>query len=121
MDLSKKDTVSSKVPELDSVYVYKTNQEAKFTHREQLGTGYRYKSHKALFQAAEDEIHIYHQTLVVDKVMRGVTVVTKCDKVTPVKALFSEVKKKIKEDEATKKLFFATKSTPREIGVYFTY
>lgn len=121
MDLSKEKTMSSKIPELDSVYVYKTNIKASFTQREQLGTGYRYKSHKALFKADEDEIYTYHQTIVVDKVMRGITIVTKCDKVTPVKQLFAEVKKKIKEDEATKKLFFATKSTPREIGVYFTY
>lgn len=121
MDLSNRATVSSKVPELDSLYVYKTNHEAEFTHREQLGTGYRYKSNKALMSAGEDEIHVYHQTVEIDGVTKGITLVTKNDDEKAVKEFFKGSIELIENTPQLIKSFKSAKSTPQELSIRYTY
>lgn len=121
MDLSNRATISSKVPELDSLYVYKTTHEATFTHREQLGTGYRYKSYKALNSAGEDEMHVYHQTVVIDEVMKGLTLVTKNNDAKAVEEFFKGSIELIENTPQLVKAFKAAKSTPRELSIRYTY
>lgn len=121
MDLSKLKTVSSKIPEIDSAYIYKTNHEAKFTQRHQEGDRYRYKNHKAIMYAGEGEIYIYHQTVKIGDFFNGITLVTKDPKKTRVEKFFKETRDKIKDSEELTNALRAAKASPKEIGIYYTY
>lgn len=120
-NISSRSTVSKKVPEIDSLYVYNTRHKAKFTHRHQLGTGYRYTNHNAVFNAAEDEIHIYHRTATIRGVTQGLTMITKNHKVRDVQKFFNDRIKVIGVDEKLFDVFSHAKSTPIELGINYTY
>lgn len=121
IDLSKRNTASKKIPEIDSLYVYATAHIIKFTHRNQSGEGYRFKNHKAIQKAADGEIHIYHRTAVINGVKKGLTLVTKNSKVRDVQKFFNEQIKVIEADDALFKKFCVAKESPVELGIYYTY
>lgn len=120
-DISKRENIASKIPELDSLYVYKKKTETPFHHREQEGTGYRYKSHNVIYNGGENEIHIYHQTATIDGVIKGLTMVTKNGNEKAVKKWFKEQVKTIESDSKLLAKFKAGKATPSELGIYYLY
>jgi hypothetical protein len=121
MNISDRTTISKKIPEIDSLYVYKTRHKAKFTHRKQEGEGYRYTLKKAILRASEGEIHIYHRAAEINGVMRGLTMVTKNDKFREVQKWFTEQIKEIKVDEKLTAKFMGAKYSPMELGIYYLY
>lgn len=121
MNISNRNTVSKKIPEIDSLYVYSTRHKAKFTHRHQLGNGYRYMNHNAIQQAGEDEIHIYHRTVIIKGISQGLTMVTKNGKFRDVQKWFSEQIIAIDADDELFEKFRNAKSTPIELGLRYTY
>ncbi len=121
IDLTNRNTVSKKTPEIDSLYVYQTRHKAKFTHRHQLGTGYKYTNHKAIITAGEDEIHIYHRTATIRGVTQGLTMVTKNSKYRQVQKWFNEQIKAIEEDDKLFEKFSHARATPIELGIYYVY
>lgn len=119
--LSARNTQSNSIPEIDSLYVYQTSHKVKFTHRHQLGIGYRYTNHGALLRAGEDEIHIYHRTATIRGVTHGLTMVTKNNKFREVQRWFNEQIIAINENDELFDKFRHAKATPQELGIYFTY
>lgn len=118
--LSGRNTRSSKVPEINSLYVYATRHKQKFTHRNQPGIGYAYKNHGASLRAGEDEIHIYHRTAEIRAVRKGLTLVTKSPKFRDVQRFFNDQIKAIEENDKLFEKFSHAKSTPIELGIYYT-
>lgn len=121
MDLSTRNTASRRLAELDSLYSWRTKANIKFTQVLQEGIGYKYKNHKALIMADENEIYIYKQTLKIDGVNKGLTLVTKNGNKEKVKKFFNDSIKKIKADEELKSKFIGTMVVPVELGIYYTY
>ena len=121
INLSNRSTTSKSIPEIDSLYVYQTAHKIKFTHRHQLGIGYRYMSNKAILKAGEDEIHIYHRTAEIKGVKQGLTMVTKNGKFREVQKWFNQQIKLIEEDDALFEKFSHAKVTPSELGLRYTY
>lgn len=121
MNIANRNTVSKRVPEIDSLYVYHTSHFVKFHHRHQPGTGYRYMSHKVLLQAGEDEIHIYHRTATINGVSKGLTMVTKQSKVREVQKWFKEQIALIEDDAKLFDKFSHAKSSPTQLGLFYTY
>lgn len=121
IDLSNRNTTSKKIPEIDSLYCYATRHKAKLTHRHQSGSGYRYTNHNAVMKAGEDEIHIYHRTVTIRGVAKGLTMVTKNPKFREVQRFFNEQIRAIGADDKLFEKFSHAKATPQELGIYFTY
>lgn len=121
MDISKRDTVSRRIPEIDSLYVYQTRHKTGFNQRQQSGDGYRYTNHKAIEKAGEGEIYIYHQTFVIDGIMKGLTLVTKDKRKTYVQKFFNDSISSIKKDKYRLQIFKEAKQTPEQIGLYYMY
>lgn len=120
-DISNRNTNSKNIPEIDSLYVYKSRHNFKFHHHHQLGVGYRYMSKRALLKAGEDEIHIYQRSAEINGVKMALTMVTKNSKPTVVKKWFNAQIKEIKGNEALFERFKQASTTPSELGIYFTY
>lgn len=121
IDLSNRNTTSRKTPEIDSLYVYSTRHKAKFTHRHQFGTGYKYTNHKAIMTAGEDEMHIYHRTVKIKGITKGLTMVTKNSKFREVQKFFKEQIAVIEEDDKLFEIFSKASATPVEIGILYTW
>jgi len=130
LDLARRNTTSKKTPEIDSLYAYATRHAARFTHRHQLGSGYKYTNHKAIINANDDEIHIYHRTVTINGVTKGLTMVTKNSKVREVQKWFTQQVKEIEADSKREHaanersvfdIFSHAKSTPIELGMLYTY
>lgn len=119
--LSVRNTKSNKTPEIDSLYVYSTRHNARFTHRHQLGIGYRYTNHGTLERAREDEIHIYHRTATIRGVTQGLTMVTKNSKFREVQRWFNEQIVAINDNDELFHKFSHAKAAPIELGIYYTY
>lgn len=120
-ELSRRSTSSNKIPEIDSLYVYKTRHNIKFSHRNQPGTGYRYMNKKAVMKAGEDEIHIYHRTAKINGISMGITMVTKDGRVRTVQKWLKEQIKEIETSEALFERFKQGTHSPVELGLYYTY
>ncbi len=121
MNIANRNTISKKIPEIDSLYVYSTRHKAKFTHRQQLGEGYRYSNHHALLKAGEGEIHIYHRTATVKDITKGITMVTKNGKFRDVQKWFKEQVTLIEENDKLFDKFKTAKYSPTELGIYYNY
>jgi len=119
--LVSRQTISKKIPEIDSLYVYATRHKVKFTRRNQPGIGYKYTNHNALERAGEDEIHIYHRTATIRGVTKGLTLVTKNSKYREVQRWFNEQIIAINDDNKLFDKFSHAKSTPQELGIYYVY
>jgi hypothetical protein len=119
--IANRQTVSKRIPEIDSLYVYDTRHIAKMTHRHQVGEGYRYLNKKAIMKAAEGEIHIYHRTATIRGVTNGITMVTKNSKVSDVTKWFKEQVEAIENNDNLFALFSAAKPTPSELGLFYFY
>lgn len=121
-DISKEPTRSNKIPEIDSLYVYKTKRSGvKFTRHLNKGTGYRYRTHRAIVNAGEDEIYDYHRTVKINGVENGLVLVTKNSKFKEVQKWFNEMIKDIEEDDRIFSKFKAAKSSPQELGLFYLY
>lgn len=120
-DISARSTISNKIPNIDSLYVYQTRHKAKFTRRLQLGTGYRYRIGKAVVLAGEDEIYTYHRTAIIDGVTHGITLVTKDSRYKVVQKWFNEQIEAIESDKSLLDKFKKAKSSPRELGITYVY
>lgn len=120
MDISKRSTMSKRIPEIDKLYVYATRHYTAFNQRKQKGTGYKYFNRKALEKAGEGEIYIYHQTFKLDGVMRGVTMVTKDKRKTVVQKFFKESVAEISKDKYKLQLFKAATKVPEQIGIEYS-
>jgi hypothetical protein len=121
MDISNRKTVSKRIPELDSLYVYTTRHKVKLTHRKQEGIGYRYTVRNAILKAKEGEIHIYHRTAKIRGLTHGLTMVTKNAKFRDVQKWINEQIKLIESDDKLFDKFSHAKPTPAELGLYFVY
>lgn len=121
MNITNRTTVSKRIPELDSLYVYSTRHKIKFTHRHQTGEGYRYTIKGAALNAQEGEIHIYHRTAEIKGVSQGLTVVTKNGKFREVQKFFNDQIKAIAESDDLYEKFSHAKQKPSELGIYYTY
>jgi len=121
IDISNRNTVSNKIPEIDSLYIYKTNNSIPFTVNKQEGVGYRYQNHKTIQKGSVGEIYIYHQTAVIDGTENGLTIVTKCSKKMITKKFFKDSINTIKASKDLTAQFKAAESSPTEIGIYYLY
>lgn len=119
--LSGRNTQSKKTPEIDSLYAYHTRHEVKFTHRHQLGIGYKYTNHNAIMRATEDEMHIYHRTATIRGVTKGLTMVTKNGKFREVQRWFNEQIIAIDDNDKLFDIFSHAKATPVELGALYVY
>lgn len=120
-NISKRETRSKRIPEIDSLYVYKTRHEVKFIRRQQPGEGYRYTQDGAVLKAGEGEIHIYHRTVTINGITQGLTMVTKNGKFREVQKWFNEQVELIKENEKLLTKFNSAKTTPSELGLKYLY
>lgn len=93
MGVSDVKRVSSRVPELDSLYVYHTRHEVKEVVKRLQPSVYRYTVNGVVLQ--DDGIYTYHKTLVLDGVRKGITIVTKEHRITKIKDFFKAVEKDI--------------------------
>lgn len=121
IDLSNRSTTSKKIPEIDSLYCYATRHKIKLTHRNQIGAGYRYTNHNAVLTAGENEINIYHRSATIGGVTKGLTLVTKNGKFREVQRFINEQIKAIDSDDTLFDVFSHVTTTPKELGLYFTY
>lgn len=121
MNISNRQTVSKRIPEIDSLYVYRTRHDTKFTHRHQEGEGYRYTLGKAILKAEESEIHIYHRTATIRGVKQGLTMVTKNGKSREVQKWFNDQIQEIGLDDKLFAKFCIAKRTPMELGIKYLY
>lgn len=121
-DISSRNTVSNKIPKIDSLYVYKTSRRSvKFNRHLNAGLGYRYMVGNAILKAGQDEMYDYHRTVKIDGTEHGLVMITKNSKFKEVQKWFNE---KIKEIESNNKLlttFKSAKSSPQELGLYYIY
>lgn len=108
------------LPQIESVYVYNLNRPVEFTHREQPEAGYRYKNRNVLLQSNEGEIHIYHQSIEIEGVIKGITMVTLDGNAKRVKKFFGTVKKQIQEDSARMEVFHAA-GKPVQLAILHLY
>lgn len=108
------------LPQIDSVYVYNLNRPVKFTHREQFEEGYRYKNRHVLIQSQENQIHIYHQSVKIKGVLKGITVVTLDDDAKRVKAFFKSAISQIKADSTKLGLFYSA-GKPVQLDIFHVY
>lgn len=121
MNIANRNTVSKRYAEIDSLYVYATHHKIKFTHRHQSGAGYPYFQNGVKRNAGPEEIHIYHRTVIILGVSRGLTMVTKQSKYREAQRFFNESIKQIEEsDELFEKFSHAT-SSPTELGIKYLY
>lgn len=121
MNIANRTTVSKRIPEIDSLYVYSTRHKIKFTHRHQLGDGYRYTVKGVVMNSAENEIHIYHRTAEIRGVRHGLTMVTKNDRFRDVQRYFKEQIQAIEDDDKLFDKFSHASAKPTELGIYYTY
>lgn len=121
IDLSNRSTTSRRIPEIDCMYAYATRHKAKLTHRHEPGIGYRYTNHNAVIKAGEGEIHIYHCTVTIRGVCKGLTMVTKNAKFRDVQRFFNEQIVAIEANDRLFNLFSNAKATPQDLGIYFSY
>lgn len=122
IDISKRTTTSNKIPEIDSLYFYKTSRKGvKFNRHLNKGTGYRYTIKKAILKAGEDEIYDYHRTAKINGVEHGLVMITKNASFRDVQKFFKEQIAEIESNDLLFNKFKAAKSSPQEIGLYFVY
>jgi len=88
------------LPQIDSVYVYNETRLLPFHHRPEPDAGYRYKNRNVLLKSKQGEIHIYHQSIEINGVIKGITIVSLDDNEKRVKKLLESVKKTVSEDPA---------------------
>lgn len=93
MGLPNSKRVSSRIPELNSLYVYDTRHEVKEVVKRLQPSVYRYTVNGFVLQ--DEGIYTYHKTLVLDGVRKGITIVTKEHRITKIKEFFKEVEKDI--------------------------
>lgn len=105
-------------PEIDSLYVYDTSMKIPFTQKKQIAE-YEYMMRGMKETAPEGEVYTYTQTVTIDGVKKGLTLVTKDGRKTYVKKFFKESIKQIKEDKLDK--FRHAKARPSELGVRYFY
>ena len=119
-DLSNRSTVSNSIPEINSLYAYESRQFAPFTHNHQKGFGYKYVNHRSVLRSNVGEIHVYHQSVVVRKVQKCITMVTKNGNPDQVRDWFSKQLDAIEKDN---RIFerFANAQTPTELGILYLY
>lgn len=108
------------IPQIDSVYVYNERRAIKFSHREQPEEGYRYKNRHALLQSKENEIHLYHQTIEIGGVLKGITIVTMDADKKRVHAFLKTVAKEVKSDP-NKLAIFNSASIPVQLDIFHIY
>lgn len=113
-------TNAKNLPQIDSVYVYNLNRPVPFTHREQPEAGYRYKNRNVLLQSNEDEINIYHQSVEINGVLKGITMVTMDDDKKRVQKLFKGVAKEVSSDPEKLAVFNAA-SKPVQLAIMHLY
>jgi hypothetical protein len=111
----------SRLPELDTLYVYKTSHEATFHHRVQEDEGYPYLLAGVPQHSKENEIHIYHMTVVIDDVMQGITIVTKQSKAKLLKKWLNDQVKVISDSPDLTKSFKQAKERPTSLGIKYIY
>lgn len=121
IDISNRNTVSKKIPEIDSLYVYSTRHKTKLVRRNELGIGYRYTNHNAILKAEAGEIHIYHRTVTIRGVNHGLTMVTKNPRFREVQKFFNEQIIAIDSDDGLFDKFSKSQATPSELGLRYTY
>ena len=108
------------LPQIDSVYVYNLNRPVDFTHREQPEEGYRYKNRHLLLQSKENEIHIYHQSIEIDGVIKGITMVTLDGDEKRVKKFFKSISKEVESDQAKLGVFYQA-GKPVQLDIFHLY
>lgn len=121
MDIPKRNSMHKRIPEIDSLYVYSTRHNAPFTQRQQPGEGYRYTTRNSIDRADEGEIYIYHQTVKIDGVVKGITIVTKDKRKTYVQKFFKDSVETIAKSKPQLQIFKEATQTPTQLGIYYSY
>jgi hypothetical protein len=112
---------SKRIPEINSLYAYRTRHKAKFTHRHQAGSGYKYTNHNAILKSSDDGVHIYHMTATIKGVTNGLTLVTHDSSTRRVRKFFTDQIKAIKSSDTAFDRFSHATSTPVELGIFHHY
>lgn len=118
--LKNKMTNARYLPQVDSVYVYNLNLPVPFTHREQPDAGYRYKNRNVLLQSKKGEINIYHQSIEIDGILKGITMVTLDSEKKRVEKFFKTIAKEIKKDQEKLKIY-ANAGKPVQLNILYLY
>lgn len=118
--INAKMTLAKNLPQIDSLYVYNIGRETPFHHREQPDEGYRYKNRNAIISSKENEIHIYHQSAVINGVIKGITLVTLDNNDNSVKKFFKNAIEEIGKDEG-KLAIFNKASKPVQVDIFHLY
>lgn len=121
IDLTNMSTKSRRIPEIDSLYVYSSRHKVKFNRHLNKGAGYRYMSKGVLLQGGIDEIYDYSRSVTIFGITMSLVLVTKNSKFREVQQFFNEQVKAIEADQSLSDKFCHAKSTPTELGLYFTY
>lgn len=113
-------TSAKYLPQIDSIYVYNVKRDIPFTHRAQPEAGYRYKNRNVLLQSKENEIHLYHQSVEIDGVLKAITMVTMDDNKKRVEKFFKDAVKVLKGDEKRLAVFNVA-SKPVQLDILHLY
>ena len=108
------------LPQIESVYVYNLNRPVEFTHREQPEAGYRYKNRNVFLESREGEIHIYHQSIEIDGILKGITMVTLDADEKRVKKFFKTVAPEV-ENNPAKLAVYNVASKPVQLDILHLY
>lgn len=108
------------LPQIDSVYAYNLNRPVEFTHREQPEEGYRYKNRNVLLKSKPNEIHLYHQSIEVDGVLKGITMVSLDADQKRVKKFFKTIAKQVEGDK-NKQALYNIAGKPLQLGIFHIY
>lgn len=105
------------LPEIDEVYIFKTNFDSEL--RQKVQPEYKYMNHGIPETAKEGEIFTYMETVNIDGLNRGITLVTREHRKSYIKKFFTQVKKELNADK--NKQFRTATLRPQRIGLtYFS-
>lgn len=121
-DISKRSTVSKRIPEIDSLYVYKTSRKGvKLTRHLNKGSGYRYTTRNVIMKGSEDEIYDYHRTALIGGVEHGLVIVTKDGRYREVQKWIKQQIAHISESDVLLSRFKSATSSPQELGLLYMH
>lgn len=108
------------LPQINSIYAYNMKRETPFQQRHQETEGYEYVDRHSILRTDKSGIFIYHQSAVVNKVLKGLTMVTLDSDAKRVKAFFKKSIKEIAKDPTKASIFYTARS-PIQVGILYLY
>lgn len=105
---------NSRYPELNEVYAWQTSAHFEFQQVKQ--PRYPYREGNEIKTAEPGQVYVYSQSIVVNKVCKGITLVTKEKRKTYVKEFFNKVEELLEKDPSK---FLKAQETPAKLGISY--